>query len=66
MIYGALPISHDTVRHLDLDRNTGNGFLFEVFDAQGLYWAIQERIRFYGLSKEIKEQIIERVMTQRQ
>ena len=45
-IYGSLPVArdtggiHDTVTHLDADKNTGNGFLFETYDSGGLYWAI--------------------------
>ena len=38
-IYGSLPVAfdtggiHDTIIHLDVDNNTGNGFLFKFFDS---------------------------------
>ena len=69
-LYGALPVAydtgglHDTVIHLDVDHNTGNGFLFKNHDTGGLYWAIKEAMRFYNLSPELKSRQVERVMTQ--
>ncbi len=69
-IYGSLPIAHDTggihdtVTHLDIKRNTGNGFLFETFDAGGLYWAINQAVDFYSLSQKVKGRHIKRVMIQ--
>ncbi len=69
-IYGALPVAHDTggihdtVTHMDVDRDTGNGFLFETFDSNGLFWAINEAMRFYKLTRNIKEKQIKRVMIQ--
>jgi len=69
-IYGALPVAHDTggihdtVEHLDMKRQTGNGFLFETFDANGLSWAIDQAMRFYKKTKKIKEQQIKRIMKQ--
>ena len=67
-IYGSLPVAHDTggihdtITHLDIDRNTGNGFLFEDFDAPGLLWAIEQAMDFYGLPSETKARQITRVM----
>ncbi len=67
-IYGSLPVAHDTggihdtITHMDIDRNTGNGFLFEVFDAPGLLWAIAQAMRFYSLPPAIKAQQTTRVM----
>jgi starch synthase len=69
-IYGALPVAHntggihDTVVHLDVDRNTGNGFLFKTFDQEGLSWAIDQAMNFYMLSIKEKEQQINRIMLQ--
>ncbi|MGB2930355.1 MAG: glycogen/starch synthase [Desulfobacterales bacterium] len=69
-LYGALPVAyntgglHDTVIHMDVDSNTGNGFLFKNYDTNGLFWAIKEAMRFYNLSRELKSQQIERVMIQ--
>jgi starch synthase/alpha-amylase len=42
-IYGALPVAHDTggihdtIEHMNVVKNTGNGFLFETFDSKGLF-----------------------------
>jgi starch synthase/alpha-amylase len=47
---------------MDVDRNSGNGFLFEVFDAPGLLWAIDQAMNFYSLPSETKAQQIARVM----
>jgi len=67
-IYGSLPIIndtgglHDTVSHLNVNKNKGNGFAFNVFDSQGLLWAIDEAMRFYKLAPNIKEKQISRIM----
>jgi starch synthase/alpha-amylase len=69
-IYGSLPIAHntggihDTITPLDVDQNTGNGFLFDIFDAQGLYWAIEQAMAFYDSPRAVKATQIERIMTQ--
>jgi starch synthase/alpha-amylase len=69
-VYGALPIGHDTggihdtVRHLDVVHHTGNGFLFQVYDSNGLSWAIDQAMAFYRLPASIKKRHIERVMRQ--
>jgi len=69
-LYGSLPVAHDTggihdtVEHLDIKSATGNGFLFEFFDAQGLSWAIDEAMRFYSLPIDVRESHIRRIMTQ--
>ncbi len=69
-IYGSLPVAHDTggihdtITHIDVANNTGNGFLFKDFDSNGFSWAIDEAIQFYNLPLEIKKTQIERVMTQ--
>ncbi len=67
-IYGTLPIVHDTgglhdtISHLDVDENKGNGFLFETYDANGLFWAIEQAMQFYNLAPEVKADQIERTM----
>jgi len=69
-IYGSLPVAHDTggihdtITHLDTERNTGNGFLFETHDSGGLFWAIQQAMIFYGLPQAQKKRQIKRIMTQ--
>ncbi len=67
-IYGALPVAydtggiHDTVTHLDVSKNTGNGFLFKNFDSNGLLWAMDQAMEFYKLSIKEKEKQISRIM----
>ncbi|MBT3178676.1 MAG: glycosyltransferase [Desulfobacula sp.] len=67
-IYGTLPIVfdtgglHDTISDLDVKDNSGNGFLFNVHDAQGLKWGVERAMDFYLLPREIKEQQIKRIM----
>jgi starch synthase/alpha-amylase len=69
-IYGALPVVndtgglHDTVAPLDVKNNSGNGFIFETYDSGGLFWAIQEAMKFYKLPAKIKAGQIERIMTE--
>lgn len=67
-IYGSLPIVHDTgglhdtVTHLDVRNNTGNGFVFKTYDPGGLSWAIDQAMAFHKLSPAIKESTVSRVM----
>ena len=67
-LYGSLPIVHDTgglhdtVHHLDLAKNTGNGFSFKTYDANGLRWAIDQAMEFYRLPVEEKNMHIKRIM----
>ncbi len=67
-IYGTLPVAHDTggihdtIVHIDVRRNKGNGFLFETFDSGGLMWAITQAMDFYNLPKQIKNKIIKEIM----
>ncbi len=69
-IYGTLPVAHDTggihdtVTHLDIKENTGNGFIFNTFDASGLFWAIQQAMLFYNLPAKEKKKQIKRIMTE--
>lgn len=58
--YGSLPIAHrtgglrDTVVQLDPHHQTGNGFLFEVHNAEGLRWAVDRAMEFHKLPGEVK------------
>ncbi len=67
-IYGTLPVVHDTgglhdtVVQMNVEKNEGNGFLFETFDAGGLMWAIDQAMAFYNLPPNIKGAQIGRVM----
>ena len=68
--YGTLPVAydtggiHDTVTHLDVDKGTGNGFLFNTFDSGGLSWAIDQAMQFYMMSPDIKKRQVSRIMTE--
>ena len=69
-IYGTLPVAHDTggihdtVSGLSVERGTGNGFLFEVHDATGFKWAVDQAVRFHRLPEKIKSAQIARIMTE--
>ena len=69
-LYGSLPVAHDTggihdtISDLYVEKNSGNGFLFKTFDADGLLWAINQAMTFYNLSDNIKEKQIKRIMTE--
>ena len=71
-IYGSLPVAHDTggihdtITHMDVDNNRGNGFLFNTFDANGLFWAVEQAMSFFNLPQKIKTKQIKRVMTESQ
>jgi len=68
--YGSLPVVHDTgglhdtVSHLDVQGNTGNGFVFETYDGTGFRWAIDQAMQFHNLPPEQKQTTITRVMTE--
>lgn len=67
-LYGSLPVVHgtgglyDTVRPMDVENATGNGFRFNDYNPDALRWGIDEAMRFYSLPPEGKEPQIERVM----
>ncbi|MBD3369566.1 glycosyltransferase [Candidatus Fermentibacteria bacterium] len=67
-IYGCLPVVsdtgglHDTVSPLDVSRNEGNGFVFEVWDPPGLRWAMDRAMDFYRLPSTIRKEQIARIM----
>ena len=52
----------DTVAHLDLSRNTGNGFVFIDFVPDALWWACTEAMNFFRLDPEKRCLIVQRVM----
>ena len=69
-LYGALPVAydtggiHDTLVPMDVDRNCGNGFVFEVFDASGLIWAVDQAMDFYQRPDYLRARQVGRVMTE--
>lgn len=69
-IYGCLPVAHDTggihdtVEHLDIEANTGNGFLFNTPDSYGLRWAIDQAMNFWRQPAPVRQTHIQRIMTE--
>ncbi|MEA2060178.1 MAG: glycogen/starch synthase [Thermodesulfobacteriota bacterium] len=67
-IYGSLPIVydtgglHDTIKEMDVENNKGNGFPFNVHNAEGLMWAVDRAMDFFSLDADIREKQIKRVM----
>ena len=67
-LYGSLPVVHDTggihdtISHIDVENSHGNGFVFETYDANGLWWAINEAMRFYRQPVDERNTQIERIM----
>jgi ADP-glucose type glycogen/starch synthase len=67
-IYGSLPVAHDTgglhdtIENVDVEQNTGNGFLFEIYDSDGLAWAIGRAMDFYRLDAQTRSTQIGRIM----
>ena len=69
-IYGSLAVAHntgglhDTVEMLDWGKSTGNGFIFDTYDSQGLFWAMDQAMAFYRQPREIREREIRRIMSE--
>ncbi len=67
-IYGCLPVAHDTggihdtVTHMNVANDSGNGFLFETYDNGGLEWAISEAMSFYDIPSDIRAGHVRRIM----
>jgi starch synthase/alpha-amylase len=67
-IYGCLTVAHDTggihdtVAHLAADHNTGNGFLFEIYDSQGLFWAMDQAMDFHAAPDALRRRQVARIM----
>ena len=67
-IYGSLAIAHntgglhDTVEMLDWERSTGNGFVFDHYDSQGLFWAMDQAMEFHRQGEEVKAREVARIM----
>ena len=69
-IYGSLAIAHntgglhDTVEPLDWNVGCGNGFVFDHYDSNGLFWAMDRAMEFYSQSTEVKNREISRIMSE--
>ncbi|MCD4818968.1 MAG: glycogen/starch synthase [Candidatus Cloacimonetes bacterium] len=67
--FGTLPVVRatgglkDTIEQMDVKKEAGNGFLFEMADKPGLEFGIREAIKFYDLPFDIKEKNIQRVIS---
>ena len=67
-IYGSLPIVndtgglHDTIDHIDIQAGTGNGFKFNVYNSEGLRWAIDRAMDFYRLDRDTRASHVGRIM----
>jgi glycogen synthase len=68
VIYGSLPLVHDTgglhdtVEHINLKAGTGNGFVFRRYSNEGLAWAIDEAMRFWQEPAEVRAREVTRIM----
>jgi ADP-glucose type glycogen/starch synthase len=69
-IYGSLAVAHntgglhDTVEMLNPDASTGNGFIFDTYDAGGLFWAMDQAMAFWRRPADVRAREISRIMTQ--
>jgi glycogen synthase len=69
-IYGSLAVAHntgglhDTVEMLDAFNSKGNGFIFDTYDSNGLFWAIDRAMDFFSLPADVREKQISRIMTE--
>jgi ADP-glucose type glycogen/starch synthase len=67
-IYGSLPIArdtgglHDSISNVDIESSTGNGFLFESYDSDGLSWAIDRAMDFHRQDVHTRGTQIGRIM----
>ncbi len=67
-IYGSLAIAHntgglhDTVEMLDADNSRGNGFVFDTYDSNGLFWAMDQAMAFYQRESSVRQREISRIM----
>ncbi len=69
-IYGSLAVVHntgglhDTVEQLNVAEHKGNGFLFDTYDSNGLFWALDQAMAFWSLAPEVREHEITRIMAE--
>ncbi|HHE38831.1 MAG TPA: glycogen synthase [Candidatus Cloacimonetes bacterium] len=68
--FGTLPIVRatgglkDTIEHLDVKKNKGNGFVFVMLDKTGIEFGIKEALKFYEQPFAIRMKQIRRIMSQ--
>ena len=67
-IYGSLAVAHntgglhDTVETLDWNASRGNGFVFDTYDSNGLFWAMDRAMDFFHQDSTVREREIARIM----
>ena len=68
-IYGSLAIVHntgglhDTVEPLDIANHRGNGFVFDTYDSNGLFWAMDQAMNFWSHPQDVRAHEISRIMS---
>ncbi len=68
--FGTLPVVRstgglsDTISHLDVENNSGNGFVFKIADKAGLEYGIKEALKFYKLPIITKIKQMQRIMSE--
>ncbi|MBN2341494.1 MAG: glycogen/starch synthase [Deltaproteobacteria bacterium] len=68
MRYGTLPIVRatgglkDTVQHLNIEADTGNGFVFNDYVSDAFWWACSEAMVFWSKPEKRRHRILRRVM----
>lgn len=66
--YGTIPIVRktgglaDTITHFHAEEKTGNGFVFEDYNASGLLWGIREALKTYWKGPEVWNQVVRNAM----
>ena len=69
-IYGSLAIAHntgglhDTVEMLDVANHHGNGFVFDYYNSEGLFWAMDQAMEFWRHPSDVREKEISRIMSE--
>jgi len=69
-IYGSLAVVHntgglhDTVERLNWTASRGNGFVFDTYDSNGLFWAMDQAMAFYRQSADIRKREVSRIMVE--
>ena len=54
----------DTVEMLDCNQSKGNGFIFDNYDSNGLFWAMDQAMAFYMQGQETREREVKRIMSE--
>jgi len=69
-IYGSLAVAHntgglhDTVEPLDAQKSSGNGFVFDTYDSNGLFWAMDQAMDFFHAPAELRAREVSRIMAE--